>query len=96
MFHRMLGSVFDIGTFYTGAHPSTCFPLQVQPAPAHGQPEAHHEDLPPPVKDVAWPGRVQDSHHYDNAYQGVVDYHPQPFAVSISVLCYRASMTFGQ
>jgi hypothetical protein len=77
---------FRYWNFYAGAHPSTCIPLQVQPAPAHGQPEAHHENLPPPVRDVAGPGRVQDPHHYDMAYQGVVDYRPQPFAVSISIL----------
>ena len=51
---------------------------QVPPAPANGQPEGHREDIPPPVRhEVAWIGRVQDL-HFDVAYEGVVDYHPQP------------------
>lgn len=81
----MTGSVFDIGTFYTGPHSSTCIALQVPPAPSHGQPEAHHEDLhlPPPVGGVVGPGRVQDPHHNDIAYQGIVDYRPRPLVVSI-------------
>jgi hypothetical protein len=54
-----------------------CIPLQVPPAlaNANGEPERHREDIPPPVRNVAGP---QDRHHFDVAYQGVVDYHPQP------------------
>ena len=72
---RMLGSVFDIGTFcpLQIAHSSMPIPPQVPPAP--GQPEGHQEDIPPPVWNVAGP---QDLHHFDVAYRGVVDYHPQP------------------
>lgn len=52
---------------------------QIPPAPANGQPEGHQEDIPPPVRhEVAWIGRVQDPHHFDVAYEGVVDYHAQP------------------
>jgi hypothetical protein len=56
---------------------------QVPPAPANGQhaglPADHQEDIPPPVRhEVAWIGRVQDRHHFDVAYEGVVDYHAQP------------------
>jgi hypothetical protein len=82
---RMLGSVFDIGSLYTGPspHSSMCILLQVPPAPAHGQPEGHREDVPPPVGGVAGPGRMQDPHYIDMAYQGIVDYRPQPLAVSI-------------
>jgi len=50
----------------------------VPPAPGHGQPEGHREDIPLPVGDVAVPGRVQDPHRIDMAYQAVVDHHPQP------------------
>ena len=63
-----------------------CIPLQLPPAPAHGQPEAHHENAPPPVGGVAGPGRVQVPHHNDIAYQGIVGYRPQPFTVSIFYL----------
>jgi hypothetical protein len=81
---RMLGSVFDIGTFYFYAGPhlsiSMCIHIQVPPAPGHGQPEGHREDTPPPVGGAAG---VQDPHHIDMAYQGIVDYRPQPLAVSI-------------
>jgi hypothetical protein len=80
---RMLGSVFNIGTFYAGSHSSMCISLQVPPALGHGQPEGHHEDIPLPVGGVAGPGRVQDLHHINNAHQGIVDYHPQPLAVGI-------------
>jgi len=45
------------------------------PAPPNGQPERHREDIPPPVRDVSGP---QVPHHFDVAYQGVVDHHPQP------------------
>jgi hypothetical protein len=44
-----------------------------QVPPANGQPEGHREDIPPPVREIA-----QGPHHFDVAYQGVVDYHPQP------------------
>ena len=53
--------------------------LQVPPAPADGQ----REDIPPPGRGVAEPGRMQDLHHIDVAYQGNVDYHPQPIVVGI-------------
>jgi len=76
----MLGSVFDTGTFYAGPHSLMCIPLQVPPAPGHGQPEGHREDIPPPIGGVAGPGRVQDPHRIDMAYQGIVDYRPHPLA----------------
>jgi hypothetical protein len=63
------------------AHLSICIPLQVPPAPANNQ----RGDIPPPdrgVTGVAEPGRMQDLHHIDMDYQGIVDYHPQPLAVS--------------
>ena len=60
-----------------------CIPLQVPPAPGHGEPEGYHEDIPPPVGGVAGPGRVHDPHYINMAYQGIVDYRPQPVAVSI-------------
>ena len=63
-----------------------CIPLQAPPAPGHGQPEGHREDIPPPVTDVAGRGRMQDPHRVDMAYQGIVDYHPQPLGVSNSHL----------
>jgi hypothetical protein len=54
-----------------------CIPPQVAPAPANdGQPEGHREDRV--EREVVGPGRVQDPHHFDVAFQGVVDYHPQP------------------
>ena len=59
------------------AHLSMCIPLQVPPAPANNQ----REDMPPPGR-VAEPGRMHDLHHIDVAYQGIVNYHPQPLAVS--------------
>ncbi|KAF8488374.1 hypothetical protein F5888DRAFT_1753289 [Russula emetica] len=52
----------------------------VPPAPGHGQPEGHREDIPPPVGGVAGPGRVQDPHRIDMAHQGIVGYRPQPIA----------------
>jgi hypothetical protein len=54
-------------------------PSQVPPAPANGQLEGHR-DIPPPVRGVTGPGtsRVHDPDHFDVAYQGIVDYHPQP------------------
>ena len=75
----MLGSVSDIRTFYLLYRCSFINP-QIPPTPAIGQPEleGHREDIPPPVWGVAVPGRVQDPHYVDVAYQGVVDYHPQP------------------
>jgi hypothetical protein len=73
---RTLGSVLDILPF-TSAHLSTSIHLQVPPAPTNGQPEGHR-DIPPPVRGVPGPGRVQDPHHVDVAYQGIVDYHPHP------------------
>ena len=49
---------------------------QVLPAPANNR----QEDIPPLDRGVAEPGRMQDQHHID--YQGIIDYHPQPPAVS--------------
>ena len=60
------------------AHLSMCIPLQVPPAAANNEPE----NMPPPDRGVAEPARMQDLHHIDMAYQGIVDYHPQPLAVS--------------
>jgi hypothetical protein len=77
---RILGSVFDIGL---STHSSMFIPLQVPPAPAHGQLEGRREDMPPPAGGVAAPGIVQDPHRVDMTYQGIVDYRPQPLAVSI-------------
>ncbi|KAN0115594.1 hypothetical protein V8E52_006713 [Russula decolorans] len=50
----------------------------VPPAPGHGEPEGHHEEIPPPAGGVAGPGRVQDPHRTDVAYQGILDFRPQP------------------
>lgn len=80
MRYRTFGSVLDIGAFYAGPHSS----IQVPPAPARGQPVAHHEALPPPVGGVVGsPGIVQNPCHNDMAYQGILDYRPRPIAVSI-------------
>jgi hypothetical protein len=86
----MLGSVFNIVyTLLNDAHLLMCIPLQVQPgqpgAPAnnnHYNQVNQREDIPPPDRGVAEPGRMQDLHHIDVAYQGIVDYHPQPLVVS--------------
>ena len=67
---------FDIGTPYAGAH-SSCV-LQAPPAPANGQPEGHREDIPPPIRGTA----VGPAQEVDMAYQGIINYRPQPFAVS--------------
>lgn len=40
-------------------------------------------DIPLPVEGVAGPGRVQDSHRIDMAYQGIIDYRHRLHAVSI-------------
>jgi hypothetical protein len=80
---RMLGSVFDIGSFYTSRNSPMCIPLQVPPAPGHGQPEGYREDMPLPVGCAIGPGRDEDPHRIDMAYQGIVNYRPQPLAVSI-------------
>lgn len=82
----MLGSVFNIANFYTGPHSSTCIPLQVPPAPAHGQPDDHREDIPPPAGGVTALGRLQDPHHNDMGYQSIVNYRSQPPVVSIFYL----------
>ena len=74
----MLGSAFNVMYTLLNAHLSMCIPLQVPPAPIDNQ----REDIPPPNRGVAEPGRIQDLHHIDVAYQGIVDYHPQPLAVS--------------
>ena len=55
-----------------------CIPLQVPPAPANNQ----REDIPPPGGGAAEPDRMQNLHHIDLAYQGIIDYRPQPLAVS--------------
>ena len=86
MYCRMLGSVLDIGIFHD-VHSSIPHTIpQIPPAPAIDQPEGHLGDIPPPVQGVAAPARVQDPHHFDVAYQGVVDYHPRPLRVSDSHL----------
>ena len=74
----MLGSAFNIVYTLLNAHLSMCLPLQVPPVPANNQ----RDDIPPPRRGVAEPGRMQDLHHVDVAYQGIVDYRPQPLAVS--------------
>ena len=58
-----------------------CLPPQVPwlPPAANGRAEGHREDIPPP-------GGMQDPHHFDVAYQGVVDHNPQPLRVSYSRL----------
>jgi hypothetical protein len=76
----MLGSAFNIVNTLLNAlnaHLSTCI-LQVPPAPANNQ----REDIPRLDRGVAELGRIQDLHHIDVAYEGIVDYHPQPLAVS--------------
>jgi hypothetical protein len=71
----MLGSVFFVRSYPF----QVLIHLQVPPAPANGQPEGDREDtIPPPVSGVAAPGRVQDLHQFDVAYQRVVDHPPQP------------------
>ncbi|KAH9975647.1 hypothetical protein BJV74DRAFT_888758 [Russula compacta] len=57
------------------ARPNT----DVLPAAANSQFEGHGESTPQQVMDVVGPvTRLQDPHHIDIAYHGVVDYHPQP------------------
>ena len=53
---------------------------QVPRAPDNGRPEGHWEDMPPPVRDAAGPGGVQDPHRFNAVYQGVVGHHPQQLA----------------
>ena len=65
-------------TLRRNAHLTTYIPLQVPRAPTNNQPE----DITPPGRGITEPGRMQDPHHIDVAYQGIVDYHPQPLAVS--------------
>ena len=55
-----------------------CIPLQVPPAPANIQ----QEDIPAPDRGVAEPGSMQEMHHIDVAYQGIIDYRPQSLVVS--------------
>jgi hypothetical protein len=74
----MLGSAFNILNTLLNAYISICILLQVPPTPANNQ----QEDIPLPDRGVAEPGRMEDLHHIDVAYQGIVDYHPQPLAVS--------------
>ena len=76
----MLGSTLNIVYTLLNAHLSMCIPLQVPPAPVNNQREGH--GIPPQNRGVAQPGRMQDLHHIDLAYQDIVDYHPQPLAVS--------------
>ena len=61
---------------FTDAHSSMSIPPQVLPAPTNGLPEGHRDDIPSPVRNAVGP----DPHHFDIAYQGVVDYHLQPLA----------------
>jgi hypothetical protein len=78
---RMPGWVLTSGPLpFADAHLSCV--LQAPPVPANGPPEGHREDIPPPIRGIAGPGRAQDPHHVDVAYQGIIDYYPQPFAVS--------------
>jgi hypothetical protein len=58
------------------AHLSICILAlqQVPPAPANNQ----REDIPPPDRGAAEPG----INLIDPAYQSIVNYHPQPLAVS--------------
>ena len=74
MYCRMLGLVFDIRTFSL----LQTFIHQSPDSARSRHPEGHREDVPPPVLGVAAPDRVQDPHYVDVAYQGIVDYHPQP------------------
>ncbi len=55
-------------------------PLQVPPISSNGRLEGHREDIPPPNGGVAGP--LQDLHYIDMPYQAIIDYHPQPLAVS--------------
>ena len=78
MHWRMLGSVFNVGALFhlpVFIYRCACIPPQVPPAPANGQSEGHREDVHPPVRNVS---RPQDPHHFDVAYRGAVDHHPQP------------------
>ena len=61
------------------AHLLMCIPFQEIPlALANNQ-----REIPPPDRGVPELGRMQgDLHHVDVAYQGIVDHHPQPLAVS--------------
>lgn len=78
---RISGWVLTSGPLpFADAHLPCVF--QAPPAPANGQPEGHREDIPPPIRGIGGPGRAQDPHHVDVAYQGMIDYQPQPFAVS--------------
>ena len=58
-------------------------PLQVPPAAADDRFEGLLGDIPQPVGGVhvVGPGRPQDLHHADLAYQGILDYHPLPLRV---------------
>ena len=73
----MIGSAFNIMIVYTQTCSFIIISLQVPPIPANDQPVY----IPPPDRAVAEPGRMQDM-HIDVAYQGIVDLHPQPLAVS--------------
>jgi hypothetical protein len=84
----MLGSAFNVMYTLLNAHLSMCIPLQVPPAPVNNQ----REDIPPPNRGVAEHGRMQHLRHIDVDYQGIVDYHPQPLAVSNFRLSARASL----
>jgi hypothetical protein len=70
---RMLGSASNVVCTLFDAHLSMCIPLQVPPTPVNNQ----REDIPPPDR-----ADLADLHHIDVAYQDIVDYHPQPLAVS--------------
>ena len=66
----MLGSAFNVVCTLFDAHLSMCTLLQVPPTPVNNQ----REDIPPPDR--------ADLQYIDVAYQGIVNYHPQPLAVS--------------
>ena len=68
----------SVHSAFYNAHSSLCLACQVLPASANGGPGGHREDIPLIVRGVFEPGRVQDPLPFDVAYQGVVDYYPQP------------------
>ena len=68
------------GLLFAGAHLS-CFP-QTPSVPANGQAEGHREEMPPPIRGISGSSGAQYPHHVDVGYQGIVDFRPQPVAVS--------------
>jgi len=67
----------------------------VPSSPANDQPDGNREDIPPPVSDDTGPGIVQDPRHVDVAYQGVVDYHPQPLVLNPAYIFPDAGLAQG-